>query len=483
MSRRFHTTMGMPRIWRLAATVLIITGTTSGFALMAAPAVSASTVDPTQTLHDPATTSGDLFGTNVAVSESTAVVGSPGPGTPTLPVYGDPWTPGPGTAYIYVKGPWGWPATPAVTLQDPAATKGDGFGGGANSVAVSGNTVIIGAYGTNDGDGAAYVYVRGPGGWPTTPTVTLADPAATAGDNFGIAISLSGRTAIIGAPGGEAAYIYHETQSGWPTTPTITLHAPAAGLFGSAVSISRTTAIIGAYAAGSPSRAGEAYIYVNGPGGWPTTPTVTLQDPQATADDVFGNYVAVSRDTALISDVGDGADNEAVGTAYIYVRGPSGWPTTPTVTLQDPADKAGDAFSASLAISGNVALVGDGGNSATDAVYAYVRGSSGWPSTPSVTLDDPQTPPAFPGDGFGQSLSISGASLLIGGPRVSSDAGVAYFYCTPDQAAGPAITEGWLPCQDGYGQDGYGQDGQGTYGGWWDTFYSGWGSYITFEND
>jgi hypothetical protein len=465
MSRRFHITIQMPRIWRLVTTVLIITGATSGFALMAAPAAGASTGDPTRTVSDPADTSGDLFGSNVAVSGSTAVVGAPGPGTPTLPEYGYSWTPGSGTAYIYVKGAEGWPATPAVTLPDPADTQGDAFGGGANSVAVSGNTIIIGAYGTSSGEGAAYVYVRGPSGWPTTPTVTLPDPAATEGDDFGFAVSLAGRTAIIGAPGGDAAYVYHETGSVWPTTPTATLEAPAAGLFGWAVSISRGTAVVGAYGAGSPSRAGQAYLYVNGPAGWPTTPTVTLQDPQATADDLFGSDVAVSRDTVLISDVGDGADSSAVGTAYLYVRGPSGWPTTPTVTLPDPADHAGDLFSASLAISGNVALVGDGAYSGTDAVYAYVRGPEGWPSAPSLTLPDPLTPPPFPGDGFGQGLSISGTSLLIGAPRVNSDAGVAYFFCTPS----------WLPCQDG--------DSQGTYNDWWNTVYNGWGPEVIFEND
>jgi hypothetical protein len=399
------------------------------------------------------------------------VIGAPGPGSPTIPVYGNPWTPGSGTADIYVKGPGGWPTTPTVSLQDPAATQGDAFGGGAHGVAVSGKTVIIGAYGTSSGAGAAYVYVRGPGGWPTTPTVTLQDPAAKSGDNFGFSISLSGRTAIIGAPGGEAAYIYHETQAGWPATPTVELDALSGGLFGSAVSISRKTAIVGAYAAGT-GRSGEAYVYVKDSSGWPTTPTVTLQDPQATANDVFGNYVAVSGDTALISDVGHGADSSAIGTAYMYVRGPSGWPTTPTVTLLDPAGKAGDAFSASLTVSGNLALVGDGANSTTDAVYAYVRTDSGWPSTPTVTLQDPQTRPAFPGDGFGQSLSISGASLLIGAPRVNDDAGVAYHLC----ARIPGAMHGWQPCDPEGHYQGANNKGRGT------SWYHGRGPRMIFVN-
>ena len=471
MSGIFNTTMRMPRIRPFFAAVLITAGTTAGLTLMATPALATPISGPVQTLQDPAATSGDLFGSNVAVSGSTAVVGAPGPGSPTSPVYGESWTPGSGTANIYVKGPAGWPTTPTVSLQDPAATQGDGFGGGAHGVAVSGNTIIIGAYGTNGGAGIAYVYVRGPSGWPTSPTVTLQDPATTSGDNFGFSISLSGRTAIIGAPGGEAAYIYHETQAGWPATPTVTLDAPAGGQFGFAVSISRNTAIVGAYGAGTGS-SGDAYIYVNDSSGWPTTPTVTLPDPKATANDFFGSYVAVSGDTALISDVGDGGGSSAIGTAYIYLRGSSGWPTTPTVTLQDPAGKQGDLFSASLAVSGNLALVGDGLYSGTDAVYAYVRGPSGWPSTPTTTLQDPQTPPAFPGDGFGQSLSISGASLLIGASRVNDDAGVAYFFCS--QLPGAMYLQGWLSC-DGETYN------QGAHSDLRDTsWYSDWEAFLLF---
>ena len=90
-----------------------------------------------------------------------------------------------GAAYIYEKGASGWPTTPTVTLTDPAATAGDEFGFSV-AVAVTGTTVIVGAPLTSSSEGAAYIYVKGASGWPTTPTVTLTDPAATADDNFGL---------------------------------------------------------------------------------------------------------------------------------------------------------------------------------------------------------------------------------------------------------------------------------------------------------
>lgn len=54
---------------------------------------------------------------------------------------------------------------------------------------MSGNTAIVGAYGTNSGAGKAYIYVKGTSGWPTTPTTTLSDPAAAEDDQFGASVA------------------------------------------------------------------------------------------------------------------------------------------------------------------------------------------------------------------------------------------------------------------------------------------------------
>jgi len=95
-----------------------------------------------------------------------------------------------------VKGAAGWPTTPTATLRDPAASASDGFGG---SAAVSGTTMVIGGIGTNADAGAAYVYVKGAAGWPTTPTVTLQDPGANANDIFSDSVSVSEGQMVIGA--------------------------------------------------------------------------------------------------------------------------------------------------------------------------------------------------------------------------------------------------------------------------------------------
>ena len=62
----------------------------------------------------------------------------------------------------------------------------------------------------------------------------------------------------------------------------------------------------------------QAYIYVNGGSGWPTTPTVTLADPAATAQDLFGSSVAVSGDTAMVGAPKD--ISPYTGTAVSYTH-------------------------------------------------------------------------------------------------------------------------------------------------------------------
>jgi hypothetical protein len=297
-------------------------------------------------------------------------------------------------------------------LKDPAATAINSFGW---TVAVSRTTAVVGAPDANSSAGAAYLYVTGASGWPTTPTTTLEDPTAPKEDSFGVAVAVSGTTAVVGASGANrsagAAYIYVKGASSWPTTPTTTLEDPAAtrsDYFGSSVAVTGTTAIVGAPEY-RRSGQGAAYIYVKGASGWPTTPTATLKDPAA-RDDSFGVSVAVSETTAIVSAP---RANRSAGTAYIYVKGASGWPTTPTATLKDPAATAYDDFGSSVAVSGTTAVVGDDTNSSAGAAYLYLKGASGWPTTPTATLKDPA---ATAKDFFGSSVAVSGTTAIVCAP-------------------------------------------------------------------
>ena len=348
------------------------------------------------TLHDPApsTSSDDEYGSSMAVSGKTLVVGADGANAFL------------GLTHVYVKSASGWPKLPTTTLHDPAQTFHDLFG---ESVAVAGKTVVVSAPGEGTSPGVVYIYVKDAAGWPTTPTVTL--------PNRAISVAVSGTTIVVGGPYG--AYIYAKGAAGWPTTPTATLPDPAAAPFGGSVAVWGRTVVVGAR--------NSAYIYVKGAGGWPTAPTATLPDPAATPGDQFGNAVAVSGTTAIISALGS---KSSAGAAYVYTKCAAGWQTTPTVTLQDPKVAARDNFGNSVALSGKAIVVGADGTSPGGAAYIYARGVSGWPTTPTASLlaaayMAPGTPA---GGSFGFAAAVSKRTAIVSAQGYNPGLGAVYIY-------------------------------------------------------
>ncbi len=96
------------------------------------------------------------------------------------------------------------------------AQAGDNFG---FSVAVSGDTAVVGAPFEGSRAGAAYVFQRdqgGAGNWGEVKKLTASD--AEAGDRFGVSAAVSGDTAVVGArsEGSEAgaAYVFHRDEGG-----------------------------------------------------------------------------------------------------------------------------------------------------------------------------------------------------------------------------------------------------------------------------
>ena len=151
-----------------------------------------------------------VFGQSTSVSGGTAVVGSWGDSDST------------GAAYVFVQ-PSGFPTKISQTARLTASDgmPNDRFG---YSVSISENTVIVGAPGANDGEGKAYVFVKPATGWTDmTETAQLTASDGQTGDQFGNSVSISGNTAIVGAyahavgsnAGQGAAYIFVQAASGW----------------------------------------------------------------------------------------------------------------------------------------------------------------------------------------------------------------------------------------------------------------------------
>jgi len=364
---------------------------------------------------------GDYFGNSVGISGNTAVVGA---------YMSNPnWN---GTANVFVRNGSGWPTTPNVILDDPVtANAGDQFGDG---VAISANTIVVGASWTNTQAGAAYVYERQASTWPEEPTVTL---PGTPFAQFGYSVATSKNVIAVGAPaldgGNGAAYIYVRSSSGWPTTPTATLLDPGLSnqegvdRFGLAVAVSRNSVFVGSPGAAYPqlgTGVGAAYVYVRNSSGWPTTPTVVLSQPGGSAGDGFGGSLAATGTTAVVSAAG----TDGGGDAYVFQHTASGWKSTPKVTMADPGQDATDGFGISVAISGGtIAVSTPYAANAGGAGYLYFRRASGWPKAPSISLIDPNMADNFP-DEFGRSVGVSNSTVLIGAVSTDTDSGAAYIY-------------------------------------------------------
>lgn len=131
---------------------------------------------------------GDQFGTGLAVSGDTLLVGAPGRNVGSS---GDQ-----GAVYVFTRASAVWTQQAQLTASDGAA--GDVFGVG---VSLEGDRAIVGAWGhnvgTNANQGAAYSFSRAGTVWSQEAVLTASD--GSAGDELGLNVALSGDTAIVGS--------------------------------------------------------------------------------------------------------------------------------------------------------------------------------------------------------------------------------------------------------------------------------------------
>lgn len=355
---------------------------------------------------------GDQFGFSVAVSGNTALVGVPGDDTA-----GGANT---GSSYVFVRSGSGWGQQARLIADDRAA--GDAFG---SSVALTGDTALIGAYkddtaaGTNAG--SAYLFERTGMIWEQQAKLTASDGAAN--DLFGVSVALSGDTALVGAgpPKGiigivsGSAYVFVRNGTTWPQQTKLTpnAHAPDDG-FGASVALDSDTAVVG-----GPLRdraTGTAYVFVRIGTVWNQQAELTAND--GTGYDFFGTSLALGGNMVLVgasrasnADTAAGAD---AGGVYVYVRSGTVWSQQAKLTANDGS--SGDGFGESVALDGNTALVGapyrDTVAGARDAGSAYLfeRIGTAWSRRARLSAEDGAAPDTY----FGGSVALSGETALVG---------------------------------------------------------------------
>jgi hypothetical protein len=372
-------------------------------------------------------------------------------------------------------------------VQQGKLTAADGaeFDALGTSVAISGETIVVGApsatVGSNPGQGAAYVFVKPRSGWANatqTAKLTAADGAAS--DNFGSSVAISGNTIVAGAHdatvGGNldqgAAYVFVKPRSGWAdATQTAKLTAADGTTFdllGASVAISGDTVVAGAPNAtvGGNAGQGAAYVFVKPRSGWAdATQTAKLTASGGGPEDALGSSVAINGDTIVAGAPSPPvALNPGLGAVYVFVKPRAGWAdATDTVRLTASDIVLGESFGFSVAISGGTVVAGApdatvGGNLEQGAAYVFVKPRSGWANatqTAKLTASD------------GASVNLLGLSVAISGDAVVAGAdlatvaanasqGAAYLFVKPGSGWTDATQTAKLTASDGASPDRFG---------------------------
>ena len=364
----------------------------------------------------------DLFGVSVSVSGDTAIVGS----------YFDGNNNGvsSGSAYIFTRSGGTWTQQAKITPNDGA--KNDQFG---ISVSVSGDTVIVGSVFDDDNgvsSGSAYIFTRSGTDWSQQAKITPND--GTAGDFFGYSVSLSGDTVIVGSyldddngNNSGSAYIFTRSGTDWSQQAKITPNDGSAdNFFGISVSLSEDTVIVGANQDDSGNNSGSAYIFTRTGGTWTQQAKITPND--GTAGDFFGYSVSLSEDTVIVGAYRDDDNGSSSGSAYIFTRSGTDWSQQAKITNND--GMAGDFFGYSVSLSGNTVIVGayqddDSGNNSGSA-YIFTRTGGTWTQQAKITPNDGASD-----DQSGISVSMSGDTVIVGAYRDDdngSSSGSAYVF-------------------------------------------------------
>lgn len=375
---------------------------------------------------------GDKFGSSVALSGDTALVG--------VPNDADAVGPYAKSAYVYVQSGGVWTRQAKLSASDAAREQH-----GVISVAVSGDLAIIGTpYDTHMGGheaGSAYVFVRCGAVWTQQAKLTASD--AEPGATFGMSVALSGDTAIAGAPyegmqpgprGAGSAYVFVRSGGVWTQQAKLTASDAAGGdAFGVSVAYSGDTAIVGARGDNHAGLAfaGSAYVFVRSGGVWIQQAKMTASD--AAANDYFGISVALSGNTAL---VGSYADNDYTASAYVFVRSGGVWIQQAKLTASDAT--ARDFFGYSVAVSGDTAVVGaHSDNQGAGSAYIFLRSGNVWTEQAKLSPADAQHA------GFGLSVALSGDTTVIGAPIViGGESAYVYHILAEEDGAGACCVAG-----------------------------------------
>jgi CSLREA domain-containing protein len=262
---------------------------------------------------------GDELGFSIALEGNTIIAGAWK--SDTAPLHDS------GSAYIFTRNGTVW--TQQQKLAAPNAQSIDRYGA---SVGISGNTIVVGSLDESPGgfnNGSAYVYVQNGNVWTEQQKLAALDGAPV--DLFGASVAISGNTIAVGAyedddlngvPTGisyfdsGSAYVFVRNGNVWTEQQKLTASdGNDFDWFGYSIAIDGDTIVVGAE--NDDSSTGSAYVFTRSGTNWSQKQKTMAYD--GTFNDYFGAGVGVSGNAVI---VGAWLDNSSAGpdsgSAYIY---------------------------------------------------------------------------------------------------------------------------------------------------------------------
>lgn len=376
----------------------------------------------------------DKFGEAIAISGNMLAVGVR---------YDDQQASNAGAVYLFQRNsqnPGQWRQVKKLFAPETARYFGQ-------AVAISGNTLVVGAPGTEHG--AAYVFQRDaydPDRW--NPIATLVGSDGTKNKEFGSSVAISGDTLVVGdykavvSASWEyteygAAYIFQRHWGGvdnWgQVKKLVSADLAAWDDFGRSVAISGDMVVVGTPRDDHSgiSDPGSAYVFYRNRGGsnqWGQQAKLIAK--YAGVRDYLGKSVAISGSTVVVGVPGRGTYDR--GAAHVFSRnqgGPDRWGQVAMRTAADGVDF--DQFGTSVSISGNRLIVGLDTGKHVGAAYVFERdrgGANQWGQLAKLKPVDVNTTSKIH---FGKSVSISGGTVAVGAPNddvTATDTGSVYVF-------------------------------------------------------
>jgi FG-GAP repeat len=298
---------------------------------------------------------------------------------------------GQAVVFVFVRGASGW--AEQARILDPVAGAGSASAFG-NALALSGDTLAVGAGAPSAPVGYVNVYVRAGGAWSFQAHL---QPPRASGLGFGAALALAGDSLVAGVPGSAAghdtgaAYVYARQGAAWRREAILTAEDPVPDDgFGRAVGVAHQHVVVGGH--------GFAEVFDRTGGTWRRAAVL------ASTGAGFGSSVAASLETVAVGD-------PEAQRVTLFIHGGGQWSHQADLT---PPDAAAGEFGSAISLSQDALAVGAPGTSrphaaASGAAYVFVRLVHRWRLGGTFGLAAPA-----PGERFGGAVAVSLHSALVG---------------------------------------------------------------------